>query len=198
LRGIPDFQSEDAGGTSKFQAYLDGLESRTGIGNLEAVIIIGDNDDAPAERFRELRTQLKKARLPYPDNPLEIARRANPNFAVIVVMLPFTAAGAVARGCLETILLESAAQRHAAIKLCVDGYAACVGVNGWSIAKTSKMLLRCILSAAWPDDPNYGLQYALNPAKNLIPLDHTCFDLIAHFLEDFPTGLGAGQFTLRP
>jgi hypothetical protein len=43
-----------------------------------------------------------------------------------------------------------------------------------------------MISAAWPDDPNLGLQYALNPEKNLIPLDAACFDEIADELKKFP------------
>jgi hypothetical protein len=48
------------------------------------------------------------------------------------------------------------------------------------------MRLRCLLSSAYPMDPNLGLRYALNPDHNLIPLNDPIFNNMADLLTHFP------------
>ena len=124
--------------------------------------------------------------MPAPENPFDIAKWTTCDFAVSVMMIPFVN-GTCQKGCLETLLLQSITATFPAIHQCAEAYLNCAGVNGWANAGSiAKMRLRSILSAAWPEDPYLGLQWALNPAKGLIPLQHPCFDGIAAFLQAFP------------
>jgi hypothetical protein len=186
-RNIPGFQIEKSGGgNSGFYRYLSGLPARTGAHKLKGVLLVSDNDESPDDSFKFIRDQIKKAKLPAPDNPMDIAKWTTIDVAVAVMMIPYVG-GLRQKGCLETMLLTAVQQQHAGISACVEAYADCTGANAWANSgKIDKMRLRCILSAAWADDPNLGLQYALEPQKNLIPLRHSCFDEIEDFVRKFP------------
>jgi hypothetical protein len=64
VRGLPqEFQVEhpgiegDSGGRSKFGAFLRGIStSESFIENVRAVLVVSDNDDVPADSFREVTT----------------------------------------------------------------------------------------------------------------------------------------------
>ncbi len=191
-RGIQGFKAEITGkGNSGFLSYFQGLLGRTGIERLKGIVVVSDNDNAPDDSFGVVRDQLKKAKVPYPENALEVVKWTTLDFALSVMMIPFSA-GKCQTGCLETLLLDSVTQKFPDLRDCCNEYAACVGADHWANAQSiDKMRLRCMLSAAWEDDPNLGLQYALNPTKALIPLGHQSFDEIAAFLAAFPD-LAAG------
>ena len=191
VRNIEGFQIEDAGGNTNFQRYLEGLPGRTGFDELEAALIVSDNDETPDDSWKEVRRQLKKADLPYPDNPLRVARRSTNSVAILVMMIPFVG-NTVSRGCLETLLLESAGNHLPEAKLCVDSLCSCIDTSKWSQTSLDKMRLRCILASAWSSDPNVGLQWALKPDKSLIPLTFQCFDEIAAILGDFENFVAKG------
>ena len=186
-RGIQGYKAEKTGtGNSGFLPYFQGLLGRSGIERLKGVIVVSDNDDAPDESFSEVRDQLKKAKVPHPENALEIVKWPTLDFALSVMMIPFSS-GKCERGCLETLLLESVTQKFPDLHDCCNRYTACVGADHWANSQSiDKMKLRCMLSAAWEEDPNLGLQHALNPTKALVPLDHKSFDEIAAFLTAFP------------
>jgi hypothetical protein len=184
VRSIMGFQFEYADGKTNYERYLNGLQARTGFDNLEAILIVADNDETPDDSFRNVRVQLRKARLPYPDRTLTIARRSANVLAVAVMMIPFDGTQ-LFHGCLETLLLEAAGTRLGRESKCLDGYCDCIDTTRWARTSLDKMRLRCMLAAAWPDDPNISLQWALNPKKNLIPLDHACFNQIVEILRDF-------------
>jgi len=190
VRGIQGFQAErTGGGNAGFLRYFKGLPAQSGAERLKGVVVASDNDDTPDASFKLIRDQLKKAKVPAPDNPLETVKWAACDFAVTVLMIPFVN-GASQKGCLETLLLQSVTARFPAINQCADSYLDCAGVNGWANAGSiAKMRLRSILSAAWAEDPYLGLQWAMNPTKDLIPLQHRCFDEIAEFLRAFPGGI---------
>jgi hypothetical protein len=184
IRHIGGYCIEETGdGNSGFQRYFEGLLGRTDAGRLKGVIAVSDNDDSPDKSFEAVRSQLKKAKVPSPNNPLEIARWTTLPFSVTIMMIPFNG-----KGCLETLLLKAAVYHLPTVAACAREYSSCVGAVNWvSSGSIAKMQLRCMISAAWPDDPNLGLQYALKPERSLIPLGAACFDEIATELSRFPT-----------
>jgi hypothetical protein len=185
-RNIDGFDVDDAGGTGKFPAYLKALPGRSGFRNLRGILVAADCDDTPDASFTEVRRALKKAGLPFPENHLGSGKgQGHSDLISSIVMLPFTTTGPT-RGCLESLLLQSALERHATLATCIEPLCECVNVASWS--KTSsrdKFRLRALIAAAYPDDPNYGLQYALKPDLGLIPLNHRCFDLVATAISNF-------------
>lgn len=189
VNGINGFSAERTGGNSGFKKYFQGLLGRSGLERLKGVIAVGDNDDSPDKSFKTIRDQLKKAKVPAPDKPLEVMKYNNIDFSVAVLMVPFVA-GKCHKGCLETLLLRAASVRHSAIHACVETYVKCVEAGEWpNYGAIDKLRLRCLLSAVWPDDPNLGLQYALSPDKDLIPLQDPCFSEIVEYIRAFPANV---------
>jgi hypothetical protein len=181
-RNIVGVEFDEAGGTGKFESYLKALPSRSGFGRLLGLIVAVDCDDGPDAALAEARRSIKKAGLPYPDNHLQIKRNNDSPLKVSIMMIPFSDNGPI-RGCLETLLLQSAVE-HLPISRCIEDHCECVATRDWpKISSVHKFKLRSLLAAAWPDDPNIGLQYAVSPSKNLIPLGNRCFDTIAVAIE---------------
>ena len=59
--------------------------------------------------------------------------------------------------------------------------------DGWANGShVDKFRLRALLAASFPSNPNFGLQYALDPAHDVIPLTHGSFDHIVAFLRGLP------------
>jgi hypothetical protein len=100
------------------------------------------------------------------------------------MMIPYSSASGPTRGCLETLLLKAIEECKPDVKACVDGYIACLAPN-WTKNQEDKFRVRCSIAAMWPQDPNFGLQWALDPAKDMIPLGHPAFHEIVQFLRDF-------------
>jgi hypothetical protein len=199
VHAIPGFQCLDAGGTGNFEQYLKDLPALTGfLKNCKILVIVGDNDDTPDDRFKEIRLAVKRASthlgrrspsivLPVPDNPFQIVKYTTSDLRVVIAMLPFDANENRTKGCLETLLLQSASAKNPGIAACVPAFGTCIGVEGWpNGSHVDKFKLRAILAAAFPHDPNFGLQYALNPAHDVIPLTHIALDPIVRFLKALP------------
>src|ERR1700733_12261158 len=117
---------------------------------------------------------------------LELKKEANKP-AVFVVMLPFTPPETRNNGFFESLLFQTASANLQQYMPCVDQFCACVHSDAWiQRSHIDKLRLRILLSAACEDDPNLGLPYALNPAKNLIPLNHPSLDGLVAILRDTP------------
>ena len=182
-RGIAGMQVEDARGDSKFPEFLRGLKDRTGFGRLRGLLVVSDNDDAPAENYKRIRGHLKDTKFPYADAPLQPARRDG--FTVAVMMLPFTGVGGPTRGCLETLLLRAVEPANAAVARCIDAYRACIG-GARTSNQEDKFRMRCFIAALYRDDPNLSVSFATSQGKGLVNLGHKCFNEVADFLGSFP------------
>lgn len=184
VRNIAGFQCLDAGGESKFEDYLKDLPSATGFkAKCKLLLVVGDNDDKTDAAFKRVRLAVKKADLPVPDNPQQIMKWTTDSLRVGILMIPFDDAGSSTKGCLETVLLESAFDKNQEIAKCIPAFGKCVGADEWANGShVDKFKLRSLLAAAFRHDPNFGLQYALNPKHDVIPLEHRSFDKIVSFL----------------
>lgn len=185
-RGINGYQFENFSGLGNLESWLVGLAGWTDRHRMRLLFVVADCDQSPADRLQEVRKALRKAKLPAPNNAFELANPPNLT-AVMIILLPFTPPDTPNRGCVETLLLQSATVQLARFAECVDRYCECVESNRWILTShVDKLRLRVLLSAANEADPNLGLQYALNPDKGLIPLNHACFDPLAAILRDTP------------
>jgi hypothetical protein len=188
-RGIDGFQIEDAGGSSKFQAFIAGLAALKGIARLKALIVVADSDAGADTSFKHIRTQMKAARIPYPQTPYTFAIQPNMGtYATYVLMIPFSIGPPITAntGALETLLLPSAEEHFSSHIRCLDSWCACLQMDGWSKTSRDKARLRSLLAAAHPEDPNISLRLAVIPNKDLIPLGHQCFDALADLLRSLP------------
>ena len=191
-RSISGFQVEDAGGSSKFQAFIEGLSARPGFNRLKGLVVVADADNGADDSFKNIRSQIKAARIPCSHAPYVVARLPQVTYATYVLMIPFSASGGslTARtGALETMLLPSAEAHLGGHLECLDAWCECVQMSGWSRTHRDKARLRSLIAASHPDDPNIGLQYALSPNKGLIPLDHESFDELTELLRSLPQKL---------
>lgn len=188
VRGIDivNFQIEDAGGSGNFEDYIGGLRFRPNFDGAKGLLVIGDNDDSPEENFNQIRNHLKKGKLPYANQPLQLARHRPDGLAVAVMMLPYTIANGPTRGSLDTLLLTSVDQHNAEIGACIDGYRKCIAAGSRTKNEEDKFRLRCFLAALSVHDPNISLQYAVSPSRRLVDLNHPCFNEIEGFLRGFP------------
>src|SRR5260370_23319696 len=189
-RQIGGFHMEDAGGNSKFEAFIRGLPARPGFDRLTGLIVVADNDGGADNSFLAIRNQMKAAKLPCPGVAYKIAKVTKVAYGTYVLMLPFSVSGdgslIAQTGALETLLLPSAEAHLARLSHCLDSWCECVRMNGWSKTHRDKARLRSLIAAAHPEDPNIGLQWALSPNKNLIPLDNQCFNPLADLLRSLP------------
>jgi hypothetical protein len=181
---IEGIQCLSAGGTGNFERFLKDLRSMTGFRLCKTLIVVGDNDDTMDAKFKEIRKYLKRGNLPYPDAPFKLTKNGDNDPSVMVVMLPFDADQKREKGCLETLLLKAVRDHKPEIAECVPNFSACLKINErvTNVSHRDKFFLRAILAAAFPDDPNFGLQYALKPAHNVIPLNHEAFNPIVSLL----------------
>jgi hypothetical protein len=192
-RKIEGFQFEHASGKDDFETFLSGLQGRSGISALRGLLIVGDNDETPDANFKNIQKQIGKAKLPQPNNPLVRAARGDLPFSLAVLMLPYPRIGADSHGCLESLLLP-AAERHLPNQTnCLVTYCDCISscAGNWNRTAKDKMRLRCLLSGSHEADPNIGLRYALNPNRDLIPLDDQIFDEIELLLRSFAAWMGS-------
>jgi len=182
-RGIVGFGFDSASGNRGFERYLKGLKSQF---PKRSLLIVADNDEAPAANFTNVQRQIDRAKFPQPGNPLQKASKLDfPD--TVVLMLPYPPIGNSSRGALETLLLPATERHLPAQTICVDQYSQCVFAAGqpWSRTDADKMRLRCLLSGSSYLDPNVSLRHALDPQRNLIPLADPIFDPIALLLTHF-------------
>ena len=189
VHNIPGFQCLDAGGQDKFEQYLKDLVSASGFqAKCKVLIVVGDNDDRTEPAFKRVYKAVKKADIPVPDRAQQIMKWTTHDLRVGILMIPFNNLGESVKGCLETILLESAAEKNHEIAKCIPEFGQCVGTATWANGShVDKFKLRTLLAAIFRDDPNFGLQYALKPSHDAIPLTHNCFAGIVSFLRSIPT-----------
>jgi len=178
--------SEDS--SALMPEYIKDLRSISGFNvNCKLLLVVGDNDDKAQLKFDNIRKALKKAKVPAPNNPLEVLKWTTDDLRVAIMMLPFDNAFNSTKGCLETLLLESAQSKNPANASCIPAFEACVGANAWpNDSHIDKFRLRALLASLFKDDPNFGLQYALNPKYDVIPLNHNAFDGIVDYLKNLP------------
>jgi hypothetical protein len=188
VHSILGFQFLDAGGESKFEQYLKDLPAMTGFKTkCKVLVVVGDNDDKIEAAFKRVRLAVKRAALPVPDKAQQIMKWTTQDLRVGIVMIPFNDVGESIKGCLETLLLASAFEHNEQIAKCIPEFGKCVGSESWTNGShIDKFKLRALLAAAFPDDPNFGLQYALKPEHGVIPLDHRSFAGVVDFLRSIP------------
>lgn len=196
-RGLPAFtsdhdlkkhpeasQAREDGGMSSYVRRLRSVNAASAYDKdpVDAVLLIADNDNDPANQFRRVRDFIRAARdFAVPDAPRKVAREQG-RISTGILMLPWDDE----QGQLETLCppaLREAWPRQAA---CADALMNCTG----SFAGESRNLERYwtrVMLATVSADPNTPLAHAWSRelGPNLIPLNHHCFDRIAGALRQF-------------
>lgn len=184
-RDIPDkFQvqfpsrgDDNIGGRSKFARWLSLVaDSESFRQNIEAVLIVSDNDLSPASSLAEVTKALKEAGFPVPTKERVVAKKSDYP-AVCILMIP-----AAAPGDLETLCLQAAYEKWK-ISAAIDAFTAATPAKDWSANKLSKMKLQALLAATCEPSPGAGFAgHWRENEKYHIPLESAAFNDIADFL----------------
>jgi hypothetical protein len=176
----------DEGGSGYFKRTLESEKVRTDvpIDMRKLVILVADNDEAPAKSFKDVRGQVRAVEgLGIPSAPLRVVKprevsKAYPLPCVVVVMLP----GASKNGSLESLCYESARAKRPIQAACVEKLTKCLGADKWETTKRDKLRLGCLLGGLCKRNPDVTLRRAWSKESrgpaDMIPLDHACFDWI--------------------
>jgi hypothetical protein len=174
----------EPGGWTAFHSSLAAIRTERWFPEVAGIIIVRDNDENPNQSFDEVCNQIRLAgKFGIPGQPLQPALSVAGAPVIVVMTIPWAGES----GNIETLCIQSMADAHQHLKVCVDDYATCAGNTSWPVTKRSKMLLRSMIAAACKSDPNTGLEYAWSRDEVLVPLNHSCFDRIADFLISFDT-----------
>lgn len=171
----------DDGAVEGYDDMLTAFTTGDGFQNITGILVQGDNDDKPQQRFNRIAKKIAAAEgYIRPQNRLQVVRADN-RPPLIVMMFPWEEE----LGALETLCLISAEAANPTIKQCMDIYFDCARIGTWSLVKQHKMRLRCMIASICKTDPYTSLVHAWSRAESLIPLDHQCFRQIADFLQNF-------------
>jgi hypothetical protein len=166
------------------QGYDDMLNTFTtgdGFRDVTGILVQGDNDEQPEEKFTKIREKIEAAEgYIAPPRPLDVVKHEG-RPPLVVVMFPWVGK----LGALETLCLESAGDAHPRVRDCVEAHFRCVDASGWDLVKQHKMRLRCMIASICRTDPYTSLVHAWSRTVELIPLNHACFNQIADFLRNF-------------
>jgi hypothetical protein len=195
-RGLPSFQITSCGnvagakhgrdGIDYLTAALDALPALPHFPQLEAILIVADNDGNPQGAFKKVQDLIAAAAEISPGQryavpPTELARNgARP--VMVVMMLPWTNVN----GALDSLLYISAANKRPAVARCVDAFAKCTKSDVWPMTKLAKMKLRSLMSAAHHADPYLAPAWVWSEGTDLVPINDPVFNQIEAFLRNFP------------
>jgi len=187
-RGLPPFDifcpgkpSTEDGAVEGYDDMLTLFITGDGFHDLTGIIVQGDNDERPQNKFADICDKIAAAEGYTPPNqPLEVVRN-NGRPPLVVMMFPWVGEP----GALETLCLRSAEDAHPQIKDCVEAHVRCVDVSEWDLVKQHKMRLRCMITSICRSDPYTSLVHAWSRSVELIPLNHACFNRVAEFLRSF-------------
>lgn len=187
-RGLPRFDvfcpgkpyTED-GAVEGYDDMLTLFATGDGFRDVTGILVQGDNDEHPGKKFNDIRNKIGAAEgYTPPAQPLEVVRN-NTRPPLLVMMLPWVGE----HGALETLCLRSAEDAHPKIRDCVEAHVRCVDVSEWDLVKQHKMRLRCMMTSICKTDPYTSLVHAWSRSVEMIPLNHSCFNQIADFLQNF-------------
>ena len=169
---------------------LDAIQTQRTFWSLpvEKVVVLVDSDEDPAAAFAQTQAALRKIApaldnakqaldWPIPAAPDTPASTAGMPDVVIRLMPDSQHSGAFETLCWEAGI--SANPNHAA---CIQAFADCVDTSAWLPQKQSKFLLRALVSASAPKNPDLPTTKLWEKMPNLVPVNSTVFDSLAAFL----------------
>jgi hypothetical protein len=165
---FPDRAGDPTGGRAKFGKWLDTqyVSSEDFRRNIKAVLIVSDNDQAPADSLQEVLRALREAKgYAAPTAERTVARKSGYP-SLVILMIPDRRPGN-----LETMCVQAALNKWPAIKDPLDAFVSATPPNGWHIGKQSKMRLQALIAATCEERPESGFVGALatGPRVSLAP-----------------------------
>ena len=193
-RGLPEFQicrsdecntkggdGKGVGGRSGFEHSLEGFKPIKGYGEVQALLLISDNDSA--QSFAEVQQAfLKNGHVP-PNAPDAVGSIDGKPAAVL--MIP----SASQFGDLEFLCLPEIHRIWPDAKGCVESFMACTGSDKWTKqSSVNKTRARSAILGYHEEEPYRGIGHLFR--KGLLDPGNPCFDQVADFLLNFDTFTG--------
>jgi hypothetical protein len=179
---FPDRAGDATGGRSKMgkwlrNAYEGSADFRR---NVQAVLIVSDNDSDIENSWAEVTTQIRSAGGYIVPAAERLVARSNSRPDIVVFMIPPGIPGN-----LETLCLEPIYEKWN-IRKALDDFVALTPAANWTIGKQSKMRVQAALAATCRKRPDTSfVGHWQLPASYRIPVTHTVFDDLANFLSNF-------------
>ncbi len=181
-RNLSRFHIRAAGGNRQFAAEISKfeLEQTKEYINLTDILIVADNDDAPAESFASVCDQINAKFGPgsAPDEPLK-PTKGRPRCTIL--MIPWTAT----EGTLESLCVDATRNADKAVGSHVDHFLALLAAEKWtSVSRRGKAWLRTDLAGRCEVDPfvPLGRVFSEKRHEDLIPLLDASFTRLANAL----------------
>lgn len=185
----PEYKAMHDGGRGSFGHYLKYIQvNKSWRREVQAVLIVSDNDIDPAASFSEVQADLKTVTgYGVPDAPGVVAKSKYGLPSVVVLMVPIDEPGS-----LETLCLTPAYEKWPDLVQPLDAYVAQSPASGFTMVKQAKMRLQTILASTNDKRPEYGFAAHWGcKDKYRIPIVHASFDPIVAFLKGFEDTLSA-------
>ncbi len=177
---LEGFSVNYAQGYQKFARHIQGLRTSSDWGKLRRLLIIGDNDTNPTNRWLNAQEALTDEGLPTPDRHAGIVEGAHDTPSTGIFMMP----RANTVGALETLLVEAALQEHQDLAECLRQLDDCPATEcqQWDAVKRAKMQFQTVVAITCRDDPSAGAAHIWSKTHNPIPATSPVFDELAGFL----------------
>jgi hypothetical protein len=177
------------GGRSAFADFLNGAPAIENFASIRGLFILSDNDDDPSASFKEVCNIIKGADPidPFAQPPrrfiapaAQLVKSAGTP-PIVIRMIP----KATDVGALETLCLQAAARANPPVMACVEDFAKCSKISGWTKSKQDKMKLRAFIAASNKTNPDLTLASLWDKRPDLIPLADAAFTPLAQDLARF-------------
>ena len=178
--GLEGFSVNFAKGYQNFATHVRGLTASSNWRRVRRLLIIGDNDTAPAARWENAHDALADEGLPAPDRPAEISVGTQDKPSTGIYMVP----SAGTHGALETLLVRAILQEHGGLAECLRQLDQCPATDcdGWDAVKRAKMQFQTAVAIKCRDEPNAGAAHIWSKKHNPVPETSPVFDELAAFL----------------
>ena len=143
--GVDDVQVMDFGGVKDLTRYLQTLPLFPGYEKVGTIVIARDAEGNSATAIKNVKSSLRKAKLPVPANPFEfIGDIPRVAFMIFPGFLPDEHDSKLSVGTLEDLCLEIVKDKT--IFDCVDQYMECIGSKGRTVVRPHKTKLHSYLA----------------------------------------------------
>jgi len=139
--GVDDVQVMDFGGINNLKPYLKALPMLPGYENVSTIVVARDAETNVATAITNVKSSLKQASLPIPENPFEFT---GDNLRTAFMIFPGSVDQVLPPGALEDLCLDIV--KDGSTFDCVDAYLQCSQSSGREIKRQHKTKLHSYLS----------------------------------------------------
>jgi len=151
----------------------------------KAILLVSDNDDDPADSWKEVCAQIREAGYEVPAGPRAAVVDQNGGPSLRVLMIPWDNV----KGAIETLCLPAMESLFADKVKCVDEFCRCADIDKkWGDTPRSIARVECLLACTQERAPKIGLGHFVIKTTCSIDFNHDCFKRVGEALRVFSSG----------